>query len=130
MKSGALISAGFADEQGRKLMAVPGPVTSPASNGTNWLLRQGAAAFITGADDVLEELDLRRMCVHQEARQIVPTDPTEAVLLNCLTSEPAHIDELAREAGLPISLVSGALTMMELKGLARSVGSMQYVLAR
>lgn len=128
LRSGAMISAGFAAEQGREVMAVPGPVTSPGSSGAHYLLKQGAKLVAT-VDDVLEELDLRRVSVIQEARQVVPEDPTEALLLGRLSREPVHIDELAREAGLPISLVSGTLTLMELKGIARSVGSMQYVLA-
>lgn len=129
MKSGAMISAGFAAEQGREVMAVPGPVTSPNSEGVHYLLRQGAK-LVTGVEDVLEELSLQQVAVMQEARAVVPADPTEAVLLGCLSTEPLHVDDLAREAGLPIALVSGTLTLMELKGMARSVGAMQYVLAR
>ncbi|MDP9379147.1 MAG: DNA-processing protein DprA [Chloroflexota bacterium] len=124
-----MISAGFAAEQGREVMAVPGPVTSPNSEGVHYLLRQGAK-LVTGVEDVLEELSLQQVAVMQEARAVVPADPTEAVLLGCLSTEPLHVDDLAREAGLPIALVSGTLTLMELKGMARSVGAMQYVLAR
>ncbi len=128
LKSGAMISAGFAAEQGREVMAVPGPVTSPASTGVHFLLKQGAK-LVTNTEDVLEGLDLRRVAVHQEARRVVPEDPTEAILHACLTREPVHVDELARQTGLPISLVSSTLTLMELKGMIRSVGSMQYVLS-
>jgi DNA processing protein len=130
MKSGALISAGFADEQGRKLMAVPGPVTSSLSDGPHYLLKLGAAKMVTSAQDVLEELNLQQVAAMQETRQAVPADPTEAVLLGRLSAEPVHVDELARETGLAVALVSGTLTLMELKGLARSVGVMQYVAAR
>ncbi len=123
-----MISAGFAAEQGREVMAVPGPVTSAGSAGVHFLLKEGAK-LVTNAEDVLEELDLGRVAVHREARQVVPEDPTEAILLACLTREPVHVDELARTARLPISMISSTLTLMELKGMIRSVGSMQYVLS-
>ncbi len=70
------------------------------------------------------------MAEKQEARQVMPDDPTEAVLLGQLSAEPIHIDELARAVGLPVALVSGTLTLMELKGMARDIGGLQYVLAR
>lgn len=129
LKSGAMISAGFAAQQGRDVMAVPGNITSKSSEGVNYLLKQGAT-LVTCAEDVLEELNLQQVAEKQEARQVMPDDPTEALLLGSLSSEPVHIDELARAADLPVSLVSGTLTLMELKGMARSVGAMQYVLGR
>ena len=138
LKSGAMISAGFAAEQGREVMAVPSPITSPVGGGVNYLLKQGAK-LVASAEDVLEELDLGRLAVAREvgsplglesprgSRRAVPADPTEAVLLGRLSAQPVHIDEIARAAGLPIALVSGTLTLMELKGLARSAGAMRYV---
>lgn len=128
LQSGAMISAGFAAEQGREVMAVPGSITSPSSLGVNYLLKQGAK-LITGVDDVLEELNLQRVAEHREARQTVTSDPTEQKIVAKLTTEPVHVDDLSRELGLPVSAVTGALTLMELKGLARSVGGMQYVAA-
>lgn len=128
IKSGAMISAGFAAEQGREVMAVPGAATSRGSEGPHYLVRQGAT-LVTSAEEVLEDLDVRQVAKQQEARQVVPADPTEAVLLAYLSGAPLHIDELAREAGLPVSVVAGTLTLMELKGLARSAGGMSYVLA-
>lgn len=129
MKSGAMISAGFAAEQNRPLFAVPGPITSALSEGAHYLIRLGAAKLVSGVEDVLEELDLRRLAVKREAREIVASDPTEAVLLGRLSADAVHVDELARASGLPIAVVSGTLTLMELKGMVRSVGAMQYVRA-
>jgi DNA processing protein len=60
----------------------------------------------------------------------VPTDPLEAALLGHLSAEPLHIDLIARAAALPIAAVSSTLTVMELKGLVRQVGGMQFIRGR
>ncbi len=123
-RSGASITAAFAAEQGRDVMAVPGSIYSPASQGTNRLIRDGAIP-ITGVEDILLELDrgIRPMA----AERIVPADEMERTLLDILGHEPLHIDEIARAASLPMSAVSSGLAIMELKGLARHTGGMNYV---
>jgi DNA processing protein len=128
-KSGALITADFALDQGRDVFAVPGSILSPASAGCNRLLREGAHV-VTEVRDVLEVLHLDHLAEKQVAREILPDNPTEAKILDCLSAEPLHLDRLARAAALPIEEISSALVMMELKGMVRQVGSMQYVLAR
>jgi DNA processing protein len=129
-KSGALITAHMAaDEQGRPVFAVPGSVLSRASTGTNRLIQQGARPVL-GAEDVLEELNLSMVVQHAEARASLPVNDTENRLLNHLSREPVHVDELRALAGLPVAEVSAALAMMELKGMVRQVGGMNYVLAR
>jgi predicted Rossmann fold nucleotide-binding protein DprA/Smf involved in DNA uptake len=67
-----------------------------------------------------------------ELREALPENPTEARLLGALeeAGDSQHIDELCRATGLPVAEVSGALVMMELKGLTRLVGPMTYVRAR
>jgi DNA processing protein len=60
---------------------------------------------------------------------MIPPDETESVLLGVLSAEPQHIDEVRRECGLPIATVTSALAMLELKGLVRQVGRMNYVRA-
>jgi DNA processing protein len=65
-----------------------------------------------------------------EMKELLPADKTESLLLKQLSREPAHIDEICRNSGLAAALVSSALTMMELKGMAKQVGGMNYVLAR
>ncbi|MDP9313910.1 MAG: hypothetical protein M3R24_24035 [Chloroflexota bacterium] len=61
---------------------------------------------------------------------LLPDTPTEAALLALVEDEPRHIDELRRESGLGMADVSATLAVLELKGLVRQVGGMQYVLAR
>ena len=126
LKSGAMITANVAAEQGRDVFAVPGSVLSPASAGPNRLIKEGAI-IVTSALDVLEELHLTAVVEQRAAREALPDDPTEAALLGLLSHEPTHADDLTRAAGLPTAAVSAALTMLELKGLARQLGGMLYV---
>ncbi|MEA3326627.1 MAG: DNA-processing protein DprA [Chloroflexota bacterium] len=124
-RSGALITADFAVEQGREVFAVPGNILSPASRGTNRLIQKGACAM-TSPQDVLDVLDLRMIEAFNTARQVLPADTTEAKILKIMDYEPIHIDEICNETGLAIDKVSAALTMMELKGLVQHVGGMRY----
>ncbi|MGQ9584174.1 MAG: DNA-processing protein DprA [Anaerolineae bacterium] len=127
--SGALITADYAAEQGRDVFAVPGNILNRGSVGCNQLIRDGARPVL-GVEDILEELNLRQVVHHAEARAVLPSDPTEVRLIELLSEEPCHVDELGRESGLPISVVSSTLALMELKGMVRQVGGMNYVLAR
>jgi DNA processing protein len=127
--SGALITAEFAAEQGRDVFALPGNIYAPQSKGTNRLLRNGAKTLLS-PKDVLEALDLTRNVERREIRKVLPADTTEAALLDTLGPEPIHVDEIRNRTGLPIEKVSSALTMMELKGMVRQVGGMNYVAVR
>ncbi|MGC8855987.1 MAG: DNA-processing protein DprA [Anaerolineae bacterium] len=127
--SGALITAGFAAEQGREVFAVPGNIFAPQSKGTNKLIQQGAQPLLS-VQDLMQALDLNRLSEQKVARRLLPTDETEARLLNVLSHEPLHVDEIRQRAGMPIEQVSATLVMMELKGLVRQVGGMNYVALR
>ncbi len=127
--SGALITAEFAAEQGREVFAVPGSILAPQSKGTNKLIQNGALPLLN-ANDLMQVLDLTRMGEQKAARKILPADETEARLLNVLGSEPLHVDEIRNQAELPIEKVSAALALMELKGMVRQVGGMNYVAVR
>jgi DNA processing protein len=127
--SGALITADLALEQNRDVLAVPGSILSPASRGTNNLIKEGAK-LVQNCQDILEELNLRAVAQQLEFKEIIPESETESALLKRLSVEPTHIDSICVESGLPIATVSSTLAMMELKGLVRSVGNMSYVLAR
>ncbi len=130
VKSGALITARQALDENREVFAVPGSIYSPTFRGTNWLIQHGQAKLVTRVEDVLEELNLT-MAEHQlELQELIPADDTEANLLRLLSKEPIHIDEVRRESGLAIDTVSSALSMLELKGAVKDVGSMTYVKVR
>jgi DNA processing protein len=125
LKSGALITVKFALEQGREVFAVPGPITSRMSEGTNGLIKQGAKC-VTTVEDILEELNIQSVSEHVHAARELPADPVERVLLELLRESSQHIDELTNKSGLPASTVSAVLTMMELKGWVQHLGQMQY----
>jgi len=127
--SGALITAEFAAEQGREVFAVPGSILASQSKGTNKLIQRGALPLLS-ASDLMQALDLTRVGEQKAARKILPADETEARLLNVLGNEPLHVDEIRNQAELPIEKVSAALALMELKGMVRQVGGMNYVAVR
>lgn len=126
IKSGALITAAFAAEQGRQVFAVPGNIYAPQSKGTNVLIQEGAHILLD-AQTILETLSLSQVGEYRTARSVLPADATEAQLYTILSHEPQHVDEIRARAGLPIEQVSATLTMMELKGMVRQVGGMRYV---
>ena len=128
-RSGALITADFALEQGREVFAVPGNIYRKKSLGTNKLIQQGAKPVLS-VEDVLEELNLTMVSQQAEVRAVVPENETEAALLEYITADPVHVDEIGQKSGLPIAQVSSTLALMELKGMVRQVGGMNYVLAR
>ncbi|MBL8116284.1 MAG: DNA-processing protein DprA [Anaerolineae bacterium] len=127
--SGAIITASVAAEQGREVFATPGNIFSPSSGGTNRLIQDGAKLVIN-VKDVLDELNIAHNNMHitRVAQKIAPTNPTEISILNWLGADPIHIDEIVRLSGLPITTISSTLTILELKGLARESGYMQYCL--
>jgi DNA processing protein len=130
--SGALITAGHALEQNREVFAVPGSVLSAVSRGTNRLIQEGAK-LVSGANDILEELNLTMAVQQIEVKELVPATETESTILQILRNlspEPTHIDEVGHQSRLPIATVSSALSMMELKGMVKQVGGMNYIIAR
>ena len=127
--SGALITAEFAAEQGREIFAVPGSILAPQSKGTNKLIQKGALPLLS-VNDLMQALDLTRVGEHMTARKSIPADETEARLMKTLTDEPLHVDEIRNQTELPIEKVSATLALMELKGMVRQVGGMNYVAVR
>jgi DNA processing protein len=129
IQSGARITTDYALEQGREVFAVPGSILHKSSSGPNYLIQNGAK-LVTQVNDILEELNLTMVAHHAEARAIIPDNEIEATLLQGLSTEPVHIDELGQATGLPAADIASTLTMMELKGMVRQVGGMNYVIAR
>jgi len=116
-RSGALITADLALDEGREVMAVPGEITSHLSHGTNALLRLGATP-VTCAADVLEAIGV------EPAPQtpVPPVEPRLAVIHASVVDAPAGVDELVRRTGLDAAHVSAVLTELELLGLVAEAG--------
>lgn len=127
--SGALITAAMAAEQGRDVFALPGNIFNPNSHGPNALIQDGAK-LVMHVGDILTELDISHNNIQTQhiTQHIQPDNEIEAALLQHLGADPIHIDDLARLSGLPIATITSTLTILELKGLARTDGPMQYCL--
>ena len=112
------------------MFAVPGNIFSPGSRGANRLISEARAKLVTGYEDVLAELNLTWVGEQMEMAALFPKDERESDILSYVTYDPVHIDEIIRTSGLDISTVSGALAMMELKGMVKQVGGMNYIRLR
>ena len=121
-RSGALITARLAGEQGREVFAVPGSINSTLSRGTHALLKDGAKLVQT-VEDVLEEIEAPQRPAGVVAAGEPAAGPAlsdeEKRLLALLSLEQRHVDDLIQETGLAASQVSSNLLMLELKGLVR-----------
>ena len=125
--SGALITARLALEQNREVFSVPGSILSEASKGTNRLIQEGAK-LVTSFSDILEELNLKTVALQDNAKEVIPATDVELSLLKFISHEPRHIDEICQQSDMSACIVSGALAIMELKGMIKQIGAMNYAL--
>lgn len=129
-KSGSLITAQLALEQGREVLAVPGSIYSPLSAGTNQLIKQGATP-VTGSGDVWDALDFKDLNQYID-RHAATASPAglgadEQTVFELLSVEAQHIEQIIKLSGLAAASANAALSLLEIKGLARNVGGMQYI---
>lgn len=127
--SGALITAQCSLDNNREVFAIPQNITSPTAVGVNQLIKMGAKV-VTSIEDIFEALNLKTIATPPSAAPITPDSPTEASLLPHLSRVAIHIDELIKKSALPSPTVTGALTLMEMKGKVKNLGGMMYVLTR
>lgn len=125
-KSGSLITARSALEQGRDVFAVPGPINSETSVGTNNLIKMGAYPAMQ-ASDILEVLNIEGV-QYMSKPLPKPDSKEEAEILERLSKNPIHIDELIRSTQLDAKTIARTLSLMEMKGRAHQIGGMYYVL--
>lgn len=129
-KSGALITAQFALEQGRDVFSVPGNISSPNSRGTNQLIKMGAK-LIDSPEAVIEELSpsFQALLAQPRPKPVITVDlsPKEQRLISLLSEEERHIDLLIESSQLSPAEVSSTLIQLELKGLIRQKDGKMFI---
>lgn len=134
-QSGALITADMALEQGRDVFAVPGNITSASSQGTNRLIKQGAA-LIENVDDILHALQLelvneieglQRELPLRELPILASLTADEQKIIGLIGSQPIHIDEITIRSQLASGTVSALLIMLEMKNIIRQIAGKMFV---
>ena len=127
LKSGSLITATHAIEQGREVFALPGRITDCMSLGCNKLISDGAG-IITSPTDILEALDLnvdKKIQVYNEKNANILAKNDKKVY-SCLDLKPKYIDDIIKESALDISQVLSSLLLLELEGFIVQVSSNYY----
>lgn len=130
-RSGALISAGLATEQGKEVFAVPGRIDSRLSVGCHRLIRDGAK-LVECVDDVLEELGPLAVPVataggeklHHPAE--LKLNDQERAVLNAIDGEPTDVDAIVARSGLPVPRVLSTLSVLEIRKLVRRLSGSQF----
>lgn len=122
-KSGTMITARHALEQGRLVFAVPGPADSPTAEGVNALLKEGAALVVHAADIAAELGDIAPLIRRRTPHPLLPAlEGDERAVLDALPLGPVAVDPVARRLDLQPAAVLTALTALELKGYVRRYG--------
>jgi DNA processing protein len=129
--SGSLITARTAGEQGRDVFAIPGPIGDGRNSGCHKLIQDGAK-LVECVDDILNELGVSGTHSASASPALSPPPPShlppeQRQVLEMLTLQPRHMDSLIAESGLTSPQVSGILTLLEMRGLARRVPGNAFV---
>jgi DNA processing protein len=132
-QSGSLITARYALDQGREVMAVPGPITIASCRGSNGLIKQWAA-LVDSLDDMLAVLGLETTMTtvrqdHAPAAHRYPLTPREAQVYELLAQGPRHLDEITTALELTAAEVSAMVLGLELKGLLVQLPGSHYTLS-
>ena len=122
LESGSLITAGYAKKYGRKIFALPGPITSEVSKGTNKLIKEGAYP-VTEAKDILDFFKILPSARKKVAPSFAPAGASagkcftlEDKIIDQLRREPMKADEMARLFAVPVAKLGTSLSLMQLKG--------------
>jgi DNA processing protein len=124
INSGTMHTARFALEQGKDVLAVPGNITSPTSDGTNNLIKTGAT-LVSSAEDILNVLGLKPA----SQKKVTGATPEERLLLGLLDGTVRDGNELLELSELSLDRYNQALVMLEITGKIRNVGNNQWTIA-
>ena len=129
-KSGSLITAHYAVDQGKEVFAVPGNINSLYSTGTNKLIKDGARPLIN-IEDIIEEIyELRLLEIHNKKEKIDPSQfsEMEIKIINAVQDAPIHSDLISLKTGMDIGTVISVLTILELKGIIKELSSRTFTI--
>jgi DNA processing protein len=127
-RSGSLITAEFAVEQGREVFAVPGPIGTPHHRGSHRLLQNGAK-LVTSVEDVLDEIApalAGRLAAVRAQAEAAALAPAERTLMDALAGQIMHIDDLVRRTNLDAANALETLLALELRGLVEQSPGMRF----
>ena len=122
-KSGTLITARYAKEQGKKLFCLPGNVGNKSSNGSNELIKNGAK-LVTDINDILNKLIIEEP---QEEKYKHEINSEYKKVYDILTRTPMHINEICKKANSPMAEVNQIITMLEIEGLIKSLPNNEFI---
>ena len=121
-KSGTLITARLAKEQGKKIFCLPGNVDVKSSRGSNELLKIGAK-LVTNIDDILEEITVKQVAKKEELKMSDEYKP----IYDVISRVPIHINQICKKANISIVEANQTLTMLEIDGLIKSLPNNEYI---
>ena len=125
-KSGARITARLALDQNREVFALPGSIFSSNSFIPHFLIKNGAK-LITSAEDIIEELNIPNLLETRKEKQETLLTKEEKMISDAVSDEPLTVDELKEKTQFSTSGILSTLTMLELKGLVKKIGSDQWM---
>lgn len=128
-KSGALITADFALDQGREVFAIPGNINSPLSNGSHNLIKQGAK-LVNNYQDILEEIHIalpQKAAEKEMIKENTSLNEEEKIIYRLITKEPTQIDEIIEASNLSAGKVSEILLNLELSDLIKEIEGKRFI---
>ena len=131
-RSGSLITADFAVEQGREVFAVPGPIGTPSHRGCHRLIQRGAK-LVTSVEDILDEIApamKAELAAKRASAEAATLTPLEKTLMDAVANDALHIDDIVRTTGMDTGRALETLLAMELRGLVEQRPGMRFIAKR